>query len=78
VLVKGLPEQDHTRSAIWALRDPKQNHRVLPDSASLKALALACPKTGNKRGRTAHLARPSVLEAPNHHERSLNVRKNTR
>jgi hypothetical protein len=49
VLVKGLPEQDHTRSAKKPLRNPKQNYRVLPDSASLEALALPSPKTGARK-----------------------------
>ena len=78
MLVKGLPEQDHTRSAKRALRNPKQNHRALLDSTFRRALALPCLKTGNKKGRTAHLARPFDLEPPNHHERSLNVPNYTR
>jgi len=45
VPVKGLPEQDHTRSTKRTLPDPKQGHRVLPDIAALVAVSLTCPKT---------------------------------
>jgi hypothetical protein len=45
VPVKGLPEQDHTRSAKRTLPDPKQDHRLLPDIATRAAMSLACPKS---------------------------------
>jgi hypothetical protein len=60
VPVKGLPEQDHTRSAKSTLPDPKQDHRLLPDIATRAAMSLACPKSDVGKAEPRSPARSST------------------